>query len=118
MKNVPILTTEQEVSSLAQRLLQQDSVAIDLEMDAMHSYREKICLAQVSTPEETVICAKRGRESGTLFAAAAISDLDLRTGENTLLIRLVAGNDPSFSFSPAPQPRPDWRSRNGVCFGV
>jgi ribonuclease D len=55
MNQVPILTTEQEVADLARRLLQQESVAIDLEMDSMHSYQEKICLAQVSTLGETVI---------------------------------------------------------------
>ncbi|NIQ92984.1 MAG: ribonuclease D, partial [Desulfuromonadales bacterium] len=44
-----------EVESLAERLMREKSVAIDLEMDALHSYREKICLAQVSTSSETVI---------------------------------------------------------------
>jgi len=55
MTTVPILTTDREISGLAETLLQQDSVAIDLEMDAMHNYREKICLAQISTPVATVI---------------------------------------------------------------
>ena len=55
MNNLEILTSKTEVESLAKRLMQEQSVAIDLEMDALHSYREKICLAQVSTPAETVI---------------------------------------------------------------
>ena len=55
MTSVPILTTTQEVSDLTARLMQETAVAIDLEMDALHSYQEKICLAQVSSSTETVI---------------------------------------------------------------
>ncbi len=55
MKNTKILTSKPEVESLAQRLMQEKSVAVDLEMDALHNYQEKICLAQISTPDETVI---------------------------------------------------------------
>jgi len=33
-------------------------------------------------------------------------DLDLKSGENTLVVRLVVGNEPTFYFSPSPRPLP------------
>jgi len=55
MTDVPILTSEAEVEELAAALLKESSVAIDLEMDSMHNYQDKICLAQISTPADTFI---------------------------------------------------------------
>ena len=50
-----ILTTQGEVSELARRLAEQTIIAIDLEADSLHHYRDKVCLLQVSTPEETLL---------------------------------------------------------------
>ncbi|PLY02984.1 MAG: ribonuclease D [Desulfuromonas sp.] len=55
MTDIEILTTEDEVEKLAHSLRHESSVAVDLEMDAMHNYREKICLAQISTTQHTVL---------------------------------------------------------------
>lgn len=55
MTEIPVLISAAEVKSLAARLMEKTSVAIDLEMDALHNYHEKICLAQISTDDETVI---------------------------------------------------------------
>ncbi len=49
----PILTTTDEVSRLAEDLACQSVIAVDLEADSMHNYREKVCLLQVSTLENT-----------------------------------------------------------------
>lgn len=38
-------------------------------------------------------------------------DLDLQAGENSLVIRLTPGGEPSFYFSPAPQPVPSFWER-------
>jgi ribonuclease D len=50
---VPILTTTIEVEKLAAELGRQQAIAVDLEADSMHSYKEKVCLLQFSTPERT-----------------------------------------------------------------
>jgi len=52
---VPILTTSAEVADLAEELAAEAAIAVDLEADSMHSYREKVCLLQFSTPERTVL---------------------------------------------------------------
>ena len=51
----PILTTTEEVARLSGELARQQVIAVDLEADSMHNYREKVCLLQVSTPQETVL---------------------------------------------------------------
>ena len=89
MSSVPILRTDQEVADLANRLLQHETVAIDFEMDALHSYQEKICLAQVTSPDETVIIDPLAGADlaplGPLFSAAEVrkifhaADYDLRS---------------------------------------
>jgi len=52
---VPILTTTAEVAALAQELAREQAIAVDLEADSMHSFREKVCLLQFSTPARTVL---------------------------------------------------------------
>jgi ribonuclease D len=45
----------EQLQAFAQRLEQHASIAIDLEADSMHHYREQTCLLQFSTPEETLL---------------------------------------------------------------
>lgn len=52
---VPILTTTAAVTELAEELARETAIAVDLEADSMHSYREKVCLLQFSTPTVTVL---------------------------------------------------------------
>ena len=52
---VPILTTTAEVATLANELAGQAIIAVDLEADSMHRYRERVCLMQLSTPGSTVL---------------------------------------------------------------
>ncbi len=51
----PILTRDPEIAGLAETLRREKVIAVDLEADSMHNYREKICLLQFSTPEATVL---------------------------------------------------------------
>jgi ribonuclease D len=51
----PILIDEASVARLAERLHKEQAIAVDLEADSLHSYREKVCLLQFSTPSETVL---------------------------------------------------------------
>jgi len=51
----PILVDSPAVARFALRLQQEPAIAVDLEADSLHSYRDKVCLMQFSTPEETVL---------------------------------------------------------------
>lgn len=75
MKDIRILTTDEEVRTLAEQLMQKSSVAFDLEMDALHNYREKICLMQVSTDEETVIIDPLTADLAPLAPVLAASEI-------------------------------------------
>lgn len=51
----PILIDDASIVRLAQELRAESVIAVDLEADSLHSYREKVCLMQISTPERTVL---------------------------------------------------------------
>lgn len=55
MTQPAILTSMAEIGELARRLAAQPSIAVDLEADSLHHYRDKVCLLQISTPTETVL---------------------------------------------------------------
>jgi len=50
-----ILTSTAEVAALAAELHGEPVLAIDLEADSQHRYREQVCLLQLSTPARTVL---------------------------------------------------------------
>ena len=52
---IEIITTAPALAAFAQKLAGQSSIAVDLEADSMHSYREKVCLLQFTTEDETVL---------------------------------------------------------------
>ncbi|MCM2265904.1 MAG: HRDC domain-containing protein, partial [Desulfuromonadales bacterium] len=49
------LTTSAEVAALALELRGETIIAVDLEADSMHRYRERVCLMQLSTSRRTVL---------------------------------------------------------------
>lgn len=53
--NTPILTTTAEVAALADELRGETVIAVDLEADSMHRYRERVCLMQLSSIRRTVL---------------------------------------------------------------
>jgi ribonuclease D len=53
--DIPIITEMEQLQAFAERLEQHASIAIDLEADSMHHFREQACLLQFSTPEETLL---------------------------------------------------------------
>jgi ribonuclease D len=53
--NTPILITTAEVEALADELRGEAILAVDLEADSMHRYRERVCLVQLSIPGRTVL---------------------------------------------------------------
>jgi ribonuclease D len=48
-----IITSKERLSEIADILSHQTEIAVDLEMDSLHHYREKVCLVQVSTREQS-----------------------------------------------------------------
>ena len=55
MSQTPVLVDVAALERLAQKLRTESSIAVDLEADSLHSYRDKVCLLQISTPTETVL---------------------------------------------------------------
>jgi ribonuclease D len=53
MQDIAILTSTAEVAALAAELAREAVIAVDLEADSMHNYREKVCLLQFSSARRT-----------------------------------------------------------------
>jgi len=45
-----LIATDADLSDLLKRIEAADRVGIDIEADSLHSYREKLCLLQISVP--------------------------------------------------------------------
>jgi len=55
MNQIPILVEPGQLQAFAERLAGRESIAVDLEADSMHHYREQVCLLQVTAGDETVL---------------------------------------------------------------
>ena len=49
-----VIASEQELADLIRQIQPADRVAIDTEADSLHSYREKLCLVQISVPSAVI----------------------------------------------------------------
>ena len=73
---VPILTKTGEIEKLAAELGRERTIAVDLEADSMHSYKEKVCLLQFSTSERTwLVDPLAGPDLSSLKAVLADSSI-------------------------------------------
>jgi len=66
-----VIASEQELAGLIPQIQSADRVALDTEADSLHSYREKLCLVQISVPFSE---ATRGEDD---FIVDPLSNLDL-----------------------------------------
>ena len=66
------IASEQELADLIRQIQAADRVALDTEADSLHSYREKLCLLQISVPA----AATASRDDN--FIIDPLSNLDLR----------------------------------------
>ena len=66
-----VIASEQELAGLIPQIQAADRVALDTEADSLHSYREKLCLIQISAPSTD---ATRGEDD---FIVDPLSNLDL-----------------------------------------
>jgi ribonuclease D len=55
MKQAPILSRDDQLVDLARQLAGEPVIAVDLEADSMHNYREKVCLIQVTADGRTLL---------------------------------------------------------------
>jgi ribonuclease D len=65
-----IITTAGRLTEVADILKQQTEIAVDLEMDSLHHYRDKVCLMQVSTRQQSWLIDPLALESLSPLAAS------------------------------------------------
>lgn len=66
-----VIASEQQLADLIRQVHAADRVALDTEADSLHSYREKLCLLQLSVPSK-----EPARDDGD-FIVDPLSNLDL-----------------------------------------
>jgi ribonuclease D len=67
-----VIASEQELADLIRQIQAPDRIALDTEADSLHSYREKLCLLQISAPSAEAT----SREDD--FIVDPLSNLDLK----------------------------------------
>ncbi len=55
-----VIASEQQLADLIRQIQAADRVALDTEADSLHSYREKLCLLQISTPSAVIVSNVEG----------------------------------------------------------
>jgi ribonuclease D len=65
-----IITTAERLTEVGDILKQQADIAVDLEMDSLHHYRDKVCLIQVSTRQQSWLIDPLALESLAPLAAS------------------------------------------------
>jgi ribonuclease D len=64
-----VIASEQQLADLIRQIQAADRVALDTEADSLHSYREKLCLLQISTPSAVILSNVEGsRETASNVA--------------------------------------------------
>ena len=49
-----VIASERQLVDLIRQIRAADRLAIDTEADSLHSYREKLCLVQISAPDAII----------------------------------------------------------------
>jgi len=55
-----VIASKQELADLIWQIQAADRVALDTEADSLHSYREKLCLLQISAPSPVILSNVEG----------------------------------------------------------
>jgi len=72
-----VIASEQQLVDLIRQIRVADRVAIDTEADSLHSYREKLCLIQISVPSDVI-------QSVCDFIVDPLANLDLEPMRSAL----------------------------------
>src|SRR5215472_16669437 len=73
-----VIATDARLSELLKNIDAADRVALDTEADSLHSYREKLCLIQISVPSAVILSNIEG-------SRGTASEVALRDGKPGLL---------------------------------
>src|SRR5437762_137560 len=55
-----VIASERQLTDLIRQIQAADRVALDTEADSLHSYREKLCLLQISAPSAVILSNVEG----------------------------------------------------------
>ena len=83
-----VIASEQELADLIRQIQAADRVALDTEADSLHSYREKLCLLQMSLP------AAATASGDDDFIIDPLTNLDLEPLRHVLEPRRIEGCAP------------------------
>jgi len=78
-----VIASAQQLADLIRQVQAADSIALDTEADSLHSYREKLCLLQISVPASVNV---HGCQD---FIVDPLADLDLRPLRHALESRKI-----------------------------
>ena len=70
-----VIASERELADLIRQVQAADRVALDTEADSLHSYREKLCLVQISVPSGVIL----GEVEGSRGTASNVTPRDSST---------------------------------------
>jgi ribonuclease D len=78
-----VIASEQQLTDLIRQIQAAERVALDTEADSLHSYREKLCLLQISAPSAGAKCGEDD------FVVDPLSNLDLEPLRHALESREI-----------------------------
>ena len=67
-----VIASEQQLADLIRQIQAADRVALDTEADSLHSYREKLCLVQISTPSAVILSNVEGPLAAATFFRSSL----------------------------------------------
>ena len=76
-----VIASERELADLIRQIQAADRVALDTEADSLHSYREKLCLIQISAPSAVILSNVEG--SRGVASKVALRDSSTSLGMTT-----------------------------------
>ena len=74
-----VIASERQLADLIRQIQAADRVALDTEADSLHSYREKLCLLQISTPPAVILSNVEGSRGTASKVALPDSSTSLGT---------------------------------------
>jgi ribonuclease D len=81
-----LITTDARLHQLLKKIEAADRVALDTEADSLHSYREKLCLIQISVPSAVILSNAEG-------SRGTVSKLTPRDSSTSLGMAVQSGCD-------------------------
>ena len=90
-----VIASEQQLADLIRQIDAADRIALDTEADSLHSYREKLCLLQISAPAGVILSNVEGSRGTASKVALRDSSTSLGMTEHhdftVKMIRTAAG---------------------------